>query len=176
MRTVLTLPLAIAPLWMILARQFSVEGFVVGFVIGLAIVVFLYYGTSYGDELPSLRLTRIPGQLWALAVYIVLLGVDVFFSGVDVGRRLLTPGKLPIDPAVQKVYTQDESNNSLISALSAHSITITPGELVVDFEQDEEGRTIMLVHTLDKGYSTPETLRRDQERRLKLIKRVLGYD
>jgi multicomponent Na+:H+ antiporter subunit E len=131
--------------------------------------------TSFEQNDEPVRLSKIPGQLIGLVIYVIRLAIDVFLSGVDVAGRVIRPS-LPIKPDVQRVNTQDATNDNLISALSAHSITITPGELVIDFEEGEHGETIMLVHTLDKDASNMEKLTRDQTKRLKLIRQILGHD
>jgi multicomponent Na+:H+ antiporter subunit E len=169
----LSFPMAL--LWMIFARQFSWEGAVVGYIFGFAVLLVIRLNTSFEADDQPIRLAKIPSQLIALVIYIVRLSIDVFFSGIDVAKRVIDP-KLPIKPDVQRVSTQDKTKNVLISALSAHSITITPGELVIDFDEDEDGQTIMLVHTLDKESSDMNKLNRDQTKRLKLIRQILGMD
>jgi|GEM_PF-361923 len=165
-----------AVLWMIFARQLSIEGFLVGVAFGFAIVQVVRVNTgAFGEEDEELSLLKIPSQFFALIVYILRLTVDVILSGIDVAGKVLQP-RMPIDPGTTYISTQDESNNSVISALSAHSITITPGELVIDYGEDEHGNTTMLVHTLDKEASNREKLEKDQTNRLKLIRQILGKD
>ena len=168
-----TVPMAL--LWMIFARQFSIEGFIVGSVFGFAILMVIRINTSFEEEDEAVQLTRIPSQLIALMIYIFRLTVDVILSGVDVARKVLDP-KMPINPGTYTIKTQDETNNATISALSGHSITITPGELVIDYGEDEHGNTTMLVHTLDKEASNLDKLEKDQRKRLSLIRQILGKD
>jgi multicomponent Na+:H+ antiporter subunit E len=169
----LSVPMAL--LWMIFSHQLSLEGFLVGYVFGFAIMLIVRSNTSFEEDDPPVRIAKIPSQLIALVVYIVTLAKDIFFSGIDVAGRVLDP-KLRIKPGIHRISTQDNTNNHLISALSAHSITITPGELVIDFEEDENGQTILIVHALDKEASDTSKLERDQARRLQLIRRILGMD
>lgn len=164
-----------ALLWMIFAGQLSLEGFIVGFIFGFGILVLIRSNTSFDADNEPMKISRIPSQIIGLIVYIVRLSIDVFLSGLDVAGKILQP-RMPIDPAVQIISTQDDSNNALISALSAHSITITPGELVIDYAVDEDGNTTMLVHTLDKNSSTIEKLAEEQTARIKLIRQILGKD
>ena len=69
------------------------------------------------------------------------------------------------------------AKNELVSAMSAHGITITPGELVVDFKESNgsEGAT-MIVHSLNSDVSGSKRLEQDQRLRLKRIKGILGHD
>lgn len=56
-----------------------------------------------------------------------------------------------------------------MAALSAHGITVAPGELVVDFEDSH----IMLVHCLD-AEEAAKSIFEAQARRLRLFERILG--
>lgn len=168
---VLSVPMAL--LWMIFAGQISIEGFIVGYVLGFAVVTVIRLNTSFEDAESSVTISKIPSQIVALVIYIVKLALDVFLSGIDVAGKVLQP-KMPIKPGIHTISTQDDSNNNLISALSAHSITITPGELVIDYGQDDEGQTLMLVHVLDKEVSNKDKLDHDQSKRLNLIRRIIS--
>lgn len=170
---ILSVPMAF--LWMIFARQLSFEGFIVGYIFGFAVMMVIRINTSFKDDDEPIVISKIPSQVFALVIYIVKLSLDVFLSGLDVAGKVLQP-KMPIKPGNYTISTQDESNNELISALSAHSITITPGELVIDYSKDDKGQTMMLVHTLDKESSNREKLEDDQSERLNLIRRILGKD
>ncbi len=174
MAQILFLALPMALLWMSLSGRFAPETFIVGYIFGAAVLASIRLNTSFERGGQPVKLLRIPDQILAFVIYILRLGFDVLRSGIDVAWRIMTPSReLPIDPAVQRVRTQDETNNLFVSALSAHSITITPGELVIDFEE-EDGETVMLVHTLDQRRSDAQQLERDQKQRLGLIRRILG--
>ncbi|MEM9950554.1 MAG: Na+/H+ antiporter subunit E [Chloroflexota bacterium] len=170
---VLTVPMAL--FWMIISRQFTIEGFIVGLIFGFGILMVVRSNTSFDDDGGEVKLARIPSQIFALVVYIIKMTWDVLLSGIDVAGKVLSP-TMPIDPGTHTISTQDKTNDALVSALSAHSITITPGELVIDYSEDENGQTTMLVHTLDKNESTKEKLEHDQTNRLSLIQRILGLD
>lgn len=167
---VLTFPMAVA--WMILAGQPSIEGFIVGFVFGFAILYVVRLNTATNEDDKPINLAKIPVQIITLFVYSIKLAWDVCRSGVDVARIVIMP-TMPIKPGVQRISTQDETKSGAVAALSAHSITITPGELVIDFEEDGD-QVYMLVHSLDKEASDEEKLIADQTNRLKLIERILG--
>jgi multicomponent Na+:H+ antiporter subunit E len=162
-------------LWMIFSGQMSFEGFLIGYVFGFAILLIIRINTSFEAEDQPVHLKKIPSQIIGLVRYVVLLAKDIFFSGVDVAKRVLDPN-LPIKPGLHRITTQDVTNNHLVSALSAHAITITPGELVIDFEEGANGETVLLVHALDEDSSDVAKLDRDQSNRLKLIRQILGMD
>jgi multicomponent Na+:H+ antiporter subunit E len=175
MAQTLFLALPMALLWMSLSGRFAPETFIVGYVFGVGVLTVIRLNTSFERGNGGVNVLRIPDQVLAFVIYIARLTFDVILSGIDVAWRVLSPpGRdLPIQPGVQRISTEDETNNLFISALSAHSITITPGELVIDFEE-ENGETVMLVHTLDQNSSDIEKLQRDQVQRLSLIRRILG--
>lgn len=175
MLTLFIMSFPMALLWMIFAGQFSLESLSVGYSFGFGILLIIRINTTVRDDDQPIRLRRIPFQLLTLIGYIIRLSIDVIFSGIDVAVQVLQPN-LNINPEVLAISTQDKSNNTLISALSAHWITITPGELVIDYKEDKDGQILMLVHTLDKERSTIDKLNRDQSKRLKLIRQILGHD
>ena len=106
-----------------------------------------------------------------LVIYGLALFKDILLSSIDVARRVLDP-TCPIDPEIVPVSTQDDENNSLIAGLSIHGITVTPGEMVVGYDEDEG---VMYVHCLNGEASKP-TLDPEQSRRLARIKRIMGHD
>lgn len=159
------LPMAVV--WVILTSQVSVWSFGIGYVISFAIALLL----SRSWETPlNFSLLKLPGQLFATLVYSLFLTWDILQAGIDVALRVF--GVRPLNPGIIAVSTQDEEDNDVIDGLSAHGITITPGQLVVDFSED---RNTMYVHALDVDASVPE-LDPDQARRLKYFRRMLGYD
>lgn len=102
---------------------------------------------------------RLPSATVALVRYTVILAYDLIVSGVQVARIVLDPG-LPIKPGI--VAIPSESESELGAALSAHAITLTPGEMVV--EMDDTG--VMYTNCLDvtdaERYVTEaQTMRRD---------------
>jgi multicomponent Na+:H+ antiporter subunit E len=175
MRNTLILSVLMAFLWMMFARQVSLQGFIVGYIFGFGVLWLLRLNTSIEDDEKPIDLKRIPSQLLAVVMYSYRLTLDVFFSGLDVAKRVLRP-EMNINPGIHTISTLDKSNNPLIDGLSGHGITITPGELVIDYETDKDGHTVMIVHALDKESSDVAKLERDQSNRLVLIRRILGVE
>jgi multicomponent Na+:H+ antiporter subunit E len=157
---ILAVPFAVA--WMFVTSQLSLGSFVVGLVLGFAVMLLLKSSQT------KLSVRQLPDQLWALLIYSVTLCRDIWLSSVDVAKRVLNPD-LPMNPGILAVPTQDPNESEAISAFSAHGITITPGELVVDFE----GKHIMYVHCLDVEASS-QSAHIAQTKRLKLLNRILG--
>jgi multicomponent Na+:H+ antiporter subunit E len=173
MRNTLILSVAMAFLWMLFARQVSPQGFIVGYIFGFGVLWLLRLNTSIEDNEEPINLRRVPGQLFALVIYSYRLTKDVILSGTDVAKRVLRP-EMDINPGVHTISTLDPTNNPMISGLSGHGITITPGEFVIDYETDDDGQTFMIVHALDKESSDVAKLEGDQKNRLILIRRILG--
>lgn len=89
---------------------------------------------------------RLPAAAWALVRYIAILGLDVVKSGVGVARIVLDP-RLPIRPGI--VAIESGCDSELATALSAHALSITPGELVIGI--DDAG--VMYTHCLDATHA-----------------------
>jgi multicomponent Na+:H+ antiporter subunit E len=108
-------------------------------------------------------LRRLPVAIWALLRYMAILAGDVVKSGVGVARIVLDP-KLPIRPGI--IAIDSGCSSELGSALSAHAISITPGELVIGI--DDQG--VMYTHCLDATHSAEYTAQAQSMRRELLSK------
>jgi multicomponent Na+:H+ antiporter subunit E len=97
---------------------------------------------------------RWPARLGAVLVYLPLVAWDVLLSGVAVARLVLRPS-LPVRPGI--VETPTPRGPEWMKAANAHAITLTPGELVMDMDDQR-----MRVHCLDaprSAASLPEAQR-----------------
>jgi multicomponent Na+:H+ antiporter subunit E len=74
--------------------------------------------------------------------YIGVLTYDLLVSGLQTARMVLSPS-LPIKPGVLTIPSNTQTD--LGAALSAHAITLTPGEMVVEMDADNN----MYTHVLD---------------------------
>jgi multicomponent Na+:H+ antiporter subunit E len=110
-------------------------------------------------------LQSLPGALWALAKYLVILLKDMVVSGLQVAHIVLSPS-LPVKPGIIAIPAGTDSE--LATALSAHSISVTPGEVVVEISDDG----VMYTHVLDVTQSNEARLSA-QERRRDLFSRML---
>jgi len=90
----------------------------------------------------QIALRRLPLQLWALLRYMLLLAIDLIKSGVTVARIVLHPS-MPIKPGI--IAIPAPCNNDSALALSAHALTLTPGEMVVETGDD----CTLYTHCLD---------------------------
>ncbi|MCY3781226.1 MAG: Na+/H+ antiporter subunit E [Chloroflexi bacterium] len=162
----LALPLAFG--WTIYTAQPTPGNFLLGYL--FSIVGILATGMR-GD---SLKIRNAFLQVYNLLAYILYMAKEILVAGLNVARIVLSPN-MPIKPGISIINTGDEAEDELISAISAHGITITPGELVVDFQETRDVGVLMIVHSLNTDESE-SNLERDQQMRLKRIKGILGHD
>jgi multicomponent Na+:H+ antiporter subunit E len=87
--------------------------------------------------------------LLATVQYIFILLVDIMRNGLQVARIVLTPS-LPIKPGI--ITIPSHCDTELGTALTAHAITVSPGELVVEVGEDGT----MYTHCLDAVVSEVE--------------------
>jgi len=154
--------LLLGGVWMILTNQVNLGSFLVGTVLGLALVLL------FKHQRRTVRWTNLPNQVWGLIVYILTLYRDILFSGVDVARRALSKD-MRLKPGMVTIPTQDKEKTPWIAALSANSFTMTPGEVVVEIED----QSVLLIHSLDVEQSQ-QNAPHAQAHRLKLLNQILG--
>lgn len=152
------IPFAIG--WGLISDHFTLSSLVFGYIIGLGMM------WALRDQIVRVNPLRLPVQVIEGLAYLLILLFEILQSGIDVARRVLSP-KMNLKPGIIAVPVQDD--DQVIAALSALSITITPGQLVVDFD----GSKVMYVHCLDVEASAPR-LDDDQRRRLSRLRRILG--
>ena len=80
-----------------------------------------------------IELRRLPEAILAFGQYLLILIYDVIKSGLAVARILLDPA-LPVKPGIVAIPSGCKSE--LATALSAHAITLAPGEMVIEISKD----------------------------------------
>jgi multicomponent Na+:H+ antiporter subunit E len=149
---------ASALMYLLVTANFSIRNLIFSLLIG-GIVAAIFR--------PDQRLftpRQMPSALWALFRYSLILIVDLLKSGIQVARIVLDPN-LPIKPGIISISA--DCDTELANALSAHAITLTPGEIVI--EMDECGT--MFTHVLnvdgaDEYAAQAQSLRRDLLRKI----------
>lgn len=122
--------------YLALSNNLQVANIILGFFIAAGILLLLR------PPKRPVKWRRLPAALMSAVVYIVVLLYNMFRSGIQVARIILHP-KLPIKSGI--VGVRAASKSELGRALSAHAISLPPGELFV--EMDEDGT--MYIHSLD---------------------------
>jgi multicomponent Na+:H+ antiporter subunit E len=107
----------------------------------------------------------LPSTTWALLRYVAVLSYDLIVSGIQVARIVLDPA-LPIEQGNIAIPTNCESESA--QALSAHAITLTPGEMVVEMADDGT----MYTHVLDATHAQ-ETMADAQQKREQMLNKIM---
>jgi multisubunit Na+/H+ antiporter MnhE subunit len=149
-------------IWVILTNVTSLESYLLGYVLGLIVVSL---GVVRVDT--DVNLANFPKQAWAFIRYSIFMVWQIALATWDVNLRVF--GFKPVREGIIAVTIDDETEDELIGGASAHSITITPGELVVAYDKECK---IMYVHCIDVEQSG-KTLQPAQATRLAYFKRIL---
>lgn len=151
--------LLISALYLALTTDFSLGNILVGILLAFVLTWLVHPG----KERVSWR--SLPRRTWYFARYILLLVQDIILSGIGVARVVLTPS-LPINPGIIAIPTSCRSD--VARALSAHALTVTPGEMVVAIAEDGT----MYTHCLDATHGQEVILEAQRLRRELLAKIV----
>ena len=146
----LTIPLFLV--YLALTSNLAWNNLLVGLLVGAGLSWLLR------PSLKPFNWRRLPTALLATGRYMLVLLVDLITSGIQVSRIVLNP-KLPIQPGVIAIPSGCESE--LATALSAHAVSLTPGELVIEI--DDEG--VMYTHCLDASRAAEYVADAQQMRR-----------
>lgn len=93
-------------------------------------------------ELPPFSVQRLPGFLWAGIRYFFVVAWDVIRGAYSTARIVLDP-KLPLNAGI--IAIPSGTKTELGTALSAHAITLSPGEMVIAIDDDG----VMYTHCLN---------------------------
>lgn len=148
----------IFPLFLIylaLTLNFELSNLVVGGLLATALVRLVRPALFETGQAPTLAWRRVPHTLWAVGRYMAFLAWDILLSGLQVARLVLDP-KLNLQPGIIAIPTQTQSDMAL--ALSAHAITITPGEMVLEIGHNG----VLYTHCLDA--TKPDAVRAEAQR------------
>jgi multisubunit Na+/H+ antiporter MnhE subunit len=162
-----TYPIVFAVIWMLMTDQIGLISFGIGYLLSF-VVNWLLLSTL--DEVPTHHRRNLPLRVLLVIGYLVRLNWEIILSGFDVFLRIV--GARPIRAGIVAVPVQDPDDDQVVAGLSAHSITITPGQLVVAYDRD--GKTLY-VHCLDVESMAP-TLEVAQAKRMRMFRRMLGLD
>ncbi|BAL80530.1 Na+/H+ antiporter subunit E [Caldisericum exile] len=115
--------------WILLTESFATSELIFGFLIALVISI----GTA--DLFTEHGLAHLnPKRLFYLIIYIPYYLYQVIKANIQVAVIVLSPS-LPIKPGIVKVKTNLKSDVGKLSL--ANSITLTPGTITMDVQDDE---------------------------------------
>ena len=114
--------------------------------IGVLVAIFVSYMTGDMFITRTHHLAHPVRYFW-LFVYIPVFTWECFKANLDVVYRVIHP-KVPINPGIVKVKTKLKSDTGL--TFLANSITLTPGTLTVDIDQENGYLYIHWIHVYKK--------------------------
>ena len=107
---------------------------------------------------------RLPSAFLAMGRYVAALIRNVIRSGIHIAGIVLHPD-LPIQSGI--IAVPPECDSEVGRALGAHAISLPPGELFI--EMDDDGT--MYIHSLDV-FETEKSVQAGQAYRRELMKRI----
>ncbi|MEA1913184.1 MAG: Na+/H+ antiporter subunit E [candidate division WOR-3 bacterium] len=116
-------------IWLLLTWSLNYQEVIVG--LGVALLAMILTKDLFPDELMKLLN---PLRLLLAILYIPYLIFYIILANFDVAYRVLNPN-LPINPGIVKVKTG--LKNELARTILANSITLTPGTLTVEVDDDD---------------------------------------
>lgn len=122
--------------WLLLSATLHWQHLLVGTVLALVLTA-AWSKIQIGD---GRRTSFTFKQLGFMIYYLLCLIWEILKANIMVALIVLNP-KLPISPGI--VITRNELKHSLMRALYANSITLTPGTITIDLEGDR-----LLVHAI----------------------------
>jgi len=123
-------------IWILINNTLDLEILGVGFILSLSLAFIFGRRTDVLDEF---KFT--PKAFFYTGVYLLVFFWDLVKSNIDVALRVLKPS-LPINPGIVKTKTVLKSK--MARMILTNSITLTPGTLTVDIEDD-----ILYIHWID---------------------------
>ena len=130
----------LAIVWALIYGEINVRQLVVGFLFS---AIFLSLFRDYYDTAKRSAPTRVAKRAWYVLIYLFIFFKDLLFANIDVTARILRP-RLHIHPGIVAVHIPTGSD--LETTLVGNSITLTPGELVMDIDQEKR---IFYIHCID---------------------------
>ncbi len=115
--------------WIVLVQSFKANDLIIGLfcAVGVAIISQLLLS----DQMESLDIGA--DQVFRLAAYLPYLLFQIIKANIDVAEIVLDP-RLPISPVIVKF--KFALKEDLPQVILANSITLTPGTLTVDVQDD----------------------------------------
>ncbi|MDI6453270.1 Na+/H+ antiporter subunit E [Peloplasma aerotolerans] len=126
--------------WMIIASDFHFMEIFTGLLASLMIVLYNFDMVFHKDEATSLR----PKSFWAFFILFFILLKEIVVANFHVAKIVLSP-KMNIEPGFKKI--RQPLKKDFNRALFGNAITLTPGTLTVDMNDEE-----IIVHGLEIGH------------------------
>lgn len=144
--------------YLALSASVALPNFVLGLMVAIGI-----YALLHPEKLP-VNWANIPSAFLALIRYLISLFGSVIRGGVQITRIVIHP-ELPINPGI--VAAAPECESEIGRAIGAHSISLSPGELLIEMKEDGT----MFIHSLDFR-ETERCIRDAQAKRKGLMRKI----
>lgn len=136
-------------LWILLTGTLGYQFVIVGLIATL-ITSLVFYDFFVVKE-PTRKVS--PRRFLWMVLYLFKFAYEVIKANLDVAYRVLHP-KMPIKPGIVKVRTNLTRDTSITAM--ANSITLTPGTLTIDFDEEELGN--LYIHWINVISEEPEEI------------------
>jgi multicomponent Na+:H+ antiporter subunit E len=123
---IILLYVSLVALWLLLAPQFEISSLLTGMVVSLIIVLFTY---EKGESKTTQPLRLIKAHI----VFYIVLIIEILKANIDVARIVLSK-KMEIQP--HYLTYQPFISSHYVAVLLANAITLTPGTLTVEYNED----------------------------------------
>jgi len=138
-----TLWITLFAIWLILNASLDSQVVLAGIAVaGLLTLGFARFSRAFAD----VRLT--PRAMYYLLAYFVVFFQELVLANLNVARLVLSP-RIRIHPGIVEIKTRLKSPTGRL--VLANSITLTPGTLTVDIQDDS-----LFIHWIDVTDQDPE--------------------
>ncbi len=125
--------------WLLLAWSLHYQQIIVGFVMSWFLVSLNRDILLGKEERPQIN----PKTILKSGRYLIDLIIAVFIANIEVAKIVIQP-KMPISPGIVRFRSKAKKN--LTKVALANSITLTPGTLTLDIEND-----VFIIHCLTRA-------------------------
>lgn len=145
--------------YLALSSNLQLSNVILGFIIAVGILRLIHIPRR------PVAWSRLPLAFMALATFMTMLFLNTIRSGIQMVRLILDP-KMPINSGIVAIPAGCKSE--IGQSISAHTISLPPGELFIEIAEDG----MMYIHSLDvsltdKQAGTTQKIQGD------LLKRIL---
>lgn len=141
-----------------LTNNLQLSNWLLGVALAILITVLIQPAPS------TLKWAKIPSALAGTILFVLTLFWELLISSLQVSKIVLSK-EMPLRQGIYALPSGSDSD--WVTVLSAHAITLTPGEMVVEIDQ----QGTLYTHSLDI-VNSEQNGPRSQEQRVKYLKRV----
>jgi multicomponent Na+:H+ antiporter subunit E len=133
--------LGLSMIWCLIVGEFNLRQWIVGLVLGAVIILATGWGRGQ-----KISVAKLPHRLLFLVFFtFALVPYHIIQANLHMAWRLLR-GRRGINPGIVRIRSGELTELAL--GLEEQVITLTPGQLVVDYSADDE---VVYVHVIDVG-------------------------